>query len=248
MLVLVAKAFWGLFWVGYMSFSYFHLKIMSFINPKGHTEFFRQRLLAFSRSMMAVMGIRYELENPEMAHKIDWSRNIFVAPNHQSYLDIPSVFLALQKPVGFVAKESLCRTPMLGYWMLQCGSILINRSEKGIGIQISRLIKERLANNQTARFVIFPEGTRSKTGAVGRLKSGVFRFAQENDGLLIPLVISGSRETFESRKKVFCRPVIKVKILEPIDFREYKKQGKTFKDAKDYIQSSWDEIFKDRTF
>ena len=53
--------------------------------------------------------------------------------------------------------------------------------------------------------VIFPEGTRSKTGVIGTFKHGAFRMATESGAYIVPVTVKGLRDSFEDRKRVFQR-------------------------------------------
>jgi 1-acyl-sn-glycerol-3-phosphate acyltransferase len=155
---------------------------------------------------------------------VDWSRPVFVVGNHNSFADIPIVFLAIQKTVGFVAKKSLSRIPFLNFWMHKIGCVLVNREKGGAAKAVRDAIAKR---GKSVRIFIFPEGTRSKTGALGVFKSGVFRFACENDAILLPLVIKGSGPVWERRKDT-KRCKVDVKVLAPIDVLECRKENEKF--------------------
>ena len=53
--------------------------------------------------------------------------------------------------------------------------------------------------------VIFPEGTRSKTGEIGTFKHGSFRMATESGAFVVPVTVKGLRDSFEDRKHFFQR-------------------------------------------
>lgn len=77
--------------------------------------------------------------------------------------------------IYFSVKESLCRVPLLGTWMMYLGAIPINRSSKGVGQvqQIKQFIDSQKLNR--VFFLFTPEGTR---GAVTKWKSGFYHVAQ----------------------------------------------------------------------
>ena len=132
--------------------------------------------------------------------------------------------MALQKTVGFVAKKSLGRIPFLNFWMYKIGCVLVNREKGGAAKAVRKAVAER---GSSVRIFIFPEGTRSKTGALGTFKSGVFRFACENDALMLPLVIKGSGPVWERRKDT-KRCKVNVKVLAPIDVLQCRKESEKF--------------------
>ena len=132
--------------------------------------------------------------------------------------------MALQKTVGLVAKKSLGRIPFLHFWMLKIGCVLVNREKGGAAKAVRKAIAER---GNAVRVFIFPEGTRSKTGALGSFKSGVFRFTCENNAFMLPLVITGSGPAWEHRKDV-GRCKVNVKVLSPVDVLECRKENEKF--------------------
>ena len=178
----------------------------------------------FSRFCMRRLRVDLTIEDQAQLGKVDWTRPVFIVGNHNSFADIPIVFLAIQKTVGFVAKKSLGRIPFLHFWMHKIGCILVNREKGGAAKAVREAIAER---GNAVRVFIFPEGTRSKTGALGTFKSGVFRFACENDAILLPLVIKGSGPLWE-RRKDWGRRKVNVKILAPVDVLECRRENEKF--------------------
>ena len=175
--------------LGYMLFYILTLPFTKLYYGKNFNAWLDRKILDFSRFCMKVLRVDLTIEDQAQLGKVDWSRPVFVAGNHNSFADIPIVFLAIQKTVGFVAKKSLGRIPFLHFWMHKIGCILVNREKGGAAKAVREAIAKR---GKSVRIFIFPEGTRSKTGALGVFKSGVFRFACENDAILLPLVIKGS--------------------------------------------------------
>jgi 1-acyl-sn-glycerol-3-phosphate acyltransferase len=77
--------------------------------------------------------------------------------------------------IYFSVKDSLCRVPLLGTWMMYLGAIPIDRSSKGIGQvqQIKQFIDSQKLNR--VFFLFTPEGTR---GSVSKWKTGFYHVAQ----------------------------------------------------------------------
>lgn len=80
--------------------------------------------------------------------------------------------------IYFSVKDSLCRVPVLGTWMMYLGAIPINRSAKGVGQveQIKAFINSQKLNR--VFFLFTPEGTR---GLVPKWKTGFYHVAQGCD-------------------------------------------------------------------
>ncbi len=210
--------------LGYMLFYILTLPFTKLYHGKNFDAWLDLKIQDFSRFCMKVLRVDLTIEDQAQLGKVDWNRPVFVVGNHNSFADIPIVFLALQKTVGFVAKKSLGRIPFLHFWMLKIGCVLVNREKGGAAKAVRKAIAER---GNAVRVFIFPEGTRSKTGALGSFKSGVFRFACENNAFMLPLVITGSGPVWERRKDV-GRCKVNVKVLSPVDVLECRKENEKF--------------------
>jgi len=120
---------------------------------------------------------------------VDPRRSYVVAANHQSIYDIPIIFTTLPLQLRIVAKESLGQIPFLGWHLQRTGHLLVDRRNPGAGI-----LKRMASLVAAARSVIvFPEGTRSVDGAVGRFKGGIFLLAIDSALPVLPVSIARSR-------------------------------------------------------
>ena len=179
-----------------------------------------RKIQEFGNFCMARLRVDLEVENQARLGAVDWTRPVFVIGNHSSFADIPIVFLSIQKTIGFVAKQTLGRIPFLHFWMVKIGCIFIDRTSGNAAAAIRKAIAQR---SPAPRIFIFPEGSRSKTGKLGPFKSGAFRFASENDGIILPVVILNSGFVWE-RRRDSRRVKVVVKILDPVDLALAKKQ------------------------
>ena len=222
--VVLFKVYVAVAVLSYMLFYILALPYLKLRYGKNFDAWLEHKIQDFSRFCMKVLRVDLTIEDQAQLGKVDWSRPVFVVGNHNSFADIPIVFLALQKTVGFVAKKSLGRIPFLNFWMHKIGCVLVNREKGGAAMAVRKAVAER---GNSVRVFIFPEGTRSKTGALGTFKSGVFRFACENDALMLPLVIKGSGPVWERRKDT-GRCKVNVKLLAPIDVLQCRKENEKF--------------------
>ncbi|MFA5569939.1 MAG: lysophospholipid acyltransferase family protein [Sphaerochaetaceae bacterium] len=137
----------------------------------------------------------------------------FIA-NHQSMLDIPIVLAKLGIWVGFIAKSELKKVPILNVWIRAMNCVYIDRKSPRSSIEaILQGVKQ--IQQGTAMF-IFPEGTRSKTGALGTFKTGSLKLATRAKAIIVPITIDGTRDAFEHRTSVRKTP-IRLSVSEPID-------------------------------
>jgi 1-acyl-sn-glycerol-3-phosphate acyltransferase len=118
---------------------------------------------------------------------------VFVA-NHQSFYDIPVLFWSLPFQLRIIAKESIGRVPMLGPHLRRTGHMLVDRSRPdraGIFDWANRLTANGLS------LIIFPEGTRSASGLLGKFKGGSIMLAMQAGLPLVPISVVGSRHVMK---------------------------------------------------
>ncbi len=108
------------------------------------------------------LGTTYTFDNP---HDLPSDRPLIIVPNHQSMHDIPPLlwFLRRHHP-KFVSKTELGKgIPSVSYNLRHGGSVLIDRKDSRQALlEIVKLGRYIEKFNRSA--VLFPEGTRSKTG------------------------------------------------------------------------------------
>ena len=128
--------------------------------------------------------------------------------NHISWYDPPALEFALGLPIRYMAKVELFRVPLIGGILRAIGNFPVRRGEADRGAIDTAL--RVLAAGQILGF--FPEGTRSRTGALRRAKPGVAFLARRSGAPLVPLAISG---TPQAGFPVIPRGKMLVRIGEP---------------------------------
>ena len=109
-----------------------------------------------------------------------------VASNHQKYDDPPLIAATFRGRFSFMAKSELFEKNKLFAWLIKkCGAYPVVRGGNDTAA-IDKAVKELRLRRI---FVIFPEGTRSKTGALGRGKSGVAIIAGQSGAPVVPVCI-----------------------------------------------------------
>lgn len=206
--------------LGYMMLAVPPFLFRSVFCRKSLAAWIERRIQEFSRFCFKALRVQIDIENQSALSRVDWSRPVIVVGNHQSYFDIPIVFITLGRSIGFFAKKELTYIPFLNFWMKEIHCIFVDRKNSRAGVEIKNRLE---ASNETAHVFIFPEGTRSKDGSVGAFKSGAFRLAADLNAIILPVYIQGSRETWESRKNS-DRVVVHSAVLEPIDVGELSKE------------------------
>ncbi len=127
-----------------------------------------------------VLGLdRVPLENP-----------LVIASNHQSWFDIFLLAAVLPGSLRFVAKKELARVPLLGRAMQQAGHVFIDRQHRQAAFGA---YDEAAASIQAGiSAVVFPEGTRSRTGELLPFKKGPFVLAIAARVPLVPAYCAGT--------------------------------------------------------
>ena len=147
-----------------------------------------------------------------------------IISNHQSFLDPLMIGLPLNRPVSFMARDSLFRIPILGPFLRYEFVIPISRSAAS-----STSFRAAIENIENDNFVgIFPEGTRSEDGTVQRFKPGFLALLKRTDCTIYPVGVAGAFKALP-RGAYFLRPrPVRVVFGEPIPatlVREYYQRG-----------------------
>lgn len=145
------------------------------------------------------------------------TRNYVIVTNHQAMLDIPLMYV-LPLTFKWVSKREVMRLPIFG-WVLQMhGDIAIERGSSGSARQMMRQAKEILSRGKTS-VIVFPEGTRSKDGRLGRFKEGAFAMAKHAGAAILPVVHDGNGSVLDGWK-LRMPHAFRVQVLAPIPASE----------------------------
>ena len=168
------------------------------------------RLIFWHMSLIARTGLRLagnkvhvSGEVEELRKRVRNGEGFCFVSNHTSMLDIVLLLGYLRCHTGFVAKRELLFVPLINVMIAMSHSVFINRRSLKKSVKAIRKAGDRLRKGHS--MVIFPEGTRSKTGVIGTFKHGAFRMATESGAYVVPVTVKGLRDSFEDRKHVFQR-------------------------------------------
>jgi 1-acyl-sn-glycerol-3-phosphate acyltransferase len=146
--------------------------------------------------------------------KIDQNQAYVIVPNHQSMLDIV-FFNMLHHRLRWVSKIEVFKIPIVGWEMRMVKYIELVRGNKSSVIRMMEKCVESLQDGISV--VIFPEGTRSLTGAIGKFKAGAFQIAVKTDKPLLPVLIDGTGDILPKKGFLFGnRSVVRIRVLDPI--------------------------------
>lgn len=113
---------------------------------------------------------------------------VILAANHRSFLDPFVIGCCVGRPIYFVAKKELFHRRLNG-WFLNClGAFPIRRGDSD-----EESMATALALLQRGEVVmIFPEGTRHRSGPLHAPKRGVGRLALESGAPVVPIAVRGT--------------------------------------------------------
>ena len=165
---------------------------------------------------LAAAGIRVRIDGYE---SVQSARGAVYCANHSSNLEPPIIYMALaaiHPKLKILYKAELrAAIPVLRNAFDMAGFVPIERRNIK---QASKAIDQAamaLVNGDS--FMIFPEGTRSRTGELLPFKKGGFLMAIKGQAPIVPVAISGARAAMEKGSPVINPVTVTVKIGEPIE-------------------------------
>jgi len=123
---------------------------------------------------------------------------VLLASNHQSFLDPVLVAMVLPREMHFMARRTLFRNPVLRAIIVSYNAFAIERDTadvKGVKIAIARLEAGNI-------LLVFPEGTRTENGEVGRMKPGIGMLAERAAVPIVPVLIHGAYEVLPKGARI----------------------------------------------
>lgn len=144
----------------------------------------------------------------------DPRRPYVVVANHQSMADIP-VISRLPWDMKWLGKAELFRLPVLGWMMRLARDLPVERGDRRSRAEVMVHARERLEHRVSV--MIFPEGTRSRDGRVGRFSDGAFRLAIATGLPILPIAVEGSFDALPADGWRFGPPLtIRVHVFDPV--------------------------------
>lgn len=168
------------------------------------------------RVALFLAGTRIVVEGRE---RLGDHRNTVIVANHASHLDAPVLLQVLGVDFKAVAKKEVFEVPVFNAVLRYAGFIEVDRADR---TQARRAVARAVAAlKQGACFLIFPEGTRSRTGELGPFKKGGFVVAMDAQSRIVPVALLGTRERMP-RGGLRIRPgTVRVRVLDPVAAGSY---------------------------
>ncbi len=153
--------------------------------PKSFGKYLFYIVCRFIFRLVGLLLFKYHCQG---RHHLPDRGGAIICANHQSFLDPPLVGMALSRHFVFLARKTLFGNPVFGFIISMLDGVPLNRD--GLGIEGIKTTLRKLKAGQA--LIMFPEGTRSKTGDLQPLKSGFITLARRSHVPLIPCGVVGA--------------------------------------------------------
>jgi 1-acyl-sn-glycerol-3-phosphate acyltransferase len=182
---------------------------------------------------LALAGIRYRVDGRQ---HLPTSTAVYCA-NHQSNVDPPVLFEVLHPRMRILYKAELHKFPLMGLILDAGGFVPVDRANREQAFAAVERGADSIRSGNS--FLIFPEGTRSRDGALLPFKKGGFIMAIGAQVPIVPVAVRGGRDSMRKGSPLVYPAKVTVRIGEPIP-----TAGLTFNDKDDLIDRVRDEVQK----
>lgn len=198
-------------------------------NPQKSAQASQRFIVWVFKVIRAISGTKVIVKGLE---NVPDNTTVLYVGNHRSIFDIIISYPYLKNNTGFVAKESLKNTPLVGWWMRYLNCLFLNRENIKEGLK-TILQGIELVKNNTSVF-IFPEGTRSETKELLPFKEGSLKIAEKGKCPIVPVAITNTEEIFENHLPAIKKTAIVLEFGKPVNLSSLDRETK--KHAAAYIR------------
>ncbi|MGE3273790.1 MAG: lysophospholipid acyltransferase family protein [Vicinamibacterales bacterium] len=165
---------------------------------------------------LGLAGIRYRVRGRE---HVPVDRAVVFCANHQSNVDPPVLFRALHRRLHILYKAELRKIPVLGYAFEVGGFVPVAREQREAAMAAIERAAQSIRDGNS--FLIFPEGTRSRTADLLPFKKGGFIMAIRAQAPIVPVAITGGRAAMRKGSAIVRPVLVDVRIGEPVETAGY---------------------------
>jgi 1-acyl-sn-glycerol-3-phosphate acyltransferase len=194
---------------------------------------------AWAPPILWICGSRLSISGLE---RLTPGQSVFFAVNHQSMIDVPSLYAALPMPLLFVLKEELGRIPIFGTFVRAMGMVLIKRQARRQAVQELLSSSARLPESHC--LVAFPEGTRGNGEDLLPFKPGVFVPAIDAQIAVVPIALDGPARQLPKGTMRLRPGKVRLAIGEPIPTRglERADRRQLAQEVEEAVRGLWSKV------
>jgi len=193
--------------------------LVSFVDKDGRKQHEMSRFWA--RIMMMVCGVRLETRGLE---KVDRAKNYVFVGNHLSFMDTPVVLANIPQQFLFLVNIRFVQMPFLGWHLQRTGHFGVDSTDMRASLKVMTEAAKKIEERKLS-VLLFPEGTRSKDGALKEFKEGAAYIAIKSGATVMPFALRGTREIIGVGSLVVRPGKVEFLVGEPIS-----TEGMTVKD------------------
>ena len=170
----------------------------------------------------------------------DFSRPAIITCNHQSHLDLLAM-LALTPKLVTLTANWVWYNPLYGFIIREADFLPASKGLDEIAPRLRELVDKGYS------IAVYPEGTRSLDGSIGRFHQGAFYLADKFDLDILPGVLFGAGKALPKHGRVLRSGPIRLEIDPRIPQEELKKQGDTYRAQASYLRKYYISRFQETT-
>jgi 1-acyl-sn-glycerol-3-phosphate acyltransferase len=231
-------AIWGLTWfVVTILVAVIFYSPCFFMKEPAAGKYHRKVSRAWMVVYLYLIGCPFKVKGSEYFQP---GKNYVVTCNHNSLFDILITTPFMPGANKTIAKSSLATIPIFG-WIYAAGSVLVDRKDEKSRRESFRKMKHAL--DLGFHMVIYPEGTRNRTGQP--LKSfydGAFKLASESGKDIMPAILFNTRKVLPVNKPLYLYPrKLEMHFLPPVqsvDLSPKELKEKVFRMMWDYYEAN----------
>ena len=159
----------------------------------------------------------------------DFSRPAVITCNHQSHLDLLPM-LALTPKLVILTADWVWHNPLYGFIIREADYLPASKGLDAIAPRLRELVDKGYS------IAVYPEGTRSMDGSIGRFHQGAFYLAETLNLDILPVVLFGAGEALPKHGRVLKPGPIRLEIDDRITQEELKSHGDTHKAQASFLR------------
>ena len=142
-------------------------------------------------------GVLYRL-HLEGAENVPLRGGVLYVSNHQTHFDpVLGGILVADRPPGYLARSTLFRSRLFAMLIRMLNAIPLHRDKGGLGA-----LRAAIDELNAGRCVLmFPEGTRTGDGALGRFQGGFALLAKKTGAPIVPIAVEGAYDVWPRHRK-----------------------------------------------